>query len=90
MIESNNKKTFICISFYTADKKLCKYEKFFGEKSKKQDKIIQFRTLGQHTKNQDCPSKTRTVGMFTVKDRLIQAVFDIGHTSLGISKSNPC
>ena len=33
MIESNNKKTFICINFYTADKKLCEYEKFLGEKT---------------------------------------------------------
>ena len=29
MIESNNKKTFICVSFYTADGKLCKYENIF-------------------------------------------------------------
>ena len=29
MIESNNEKTFICVSFYTADEKLCEYEKIF-------------------------------------------------------------
>ena len=41
--------------FYTADEKLCEYEKFFGEKSKSQDKLIQFEIPEQH-KNQDCPS----------------------------------
>ena len=59
MIESNNKKTFIYINFYTADKKLCKYEKFLGEKSKNRAKLIQSGTPGQHTKNRDCPGKTR-------------------------------
>ena len=34
MKESNNeKKTFIRVSFYTADEKLCEYEKLFVEKS---------------------------------------------------------
>ena len=28
------------------------------------DKLIQSQTPGQHTKNQDCPGKTGTVGMF--------------------------
>ena len=51
MIESNNEKAFICISFYTTDKKLCEYEKFSGEKSKNRDKLIQSGTLGQHTIN---------------------------------------
>ena len=64
MIETNNEKTFICVSFCTADEKLCKYGNFFGEKSKNQDKLIQSRTPGQHTKNQGCPGKTGTVGMF--------------------------
>ena len=57
MIGSNNEKTLICISFYAADEKLCKYEKscekFVGEKTKNQDKLIQTRTAGQHTKNRD-------------------------------------
>ena len=38
---SNNEKSFICVSFYTADEKLCEYEKFFGEKPKNRDKLIQ-------------------------------------------------
>ena len=67
MIESNNEKTFICISFYTADKKLCEYEKFFGEKSKNRDKVIQSGTSDHHTKNWECPSKTGTVGMFAAQ-----------------------
>ena len=50
--------------FYTADKKLCQYEKFFGEKAKNQDKLIKSGTPGQHTKNRHCPGKTGTVGMF--------------------------
>ena len=29
MIESNNEKTFICLSFYTADEKLKEHEKCF-------------------------------------------------------------
>ena len=37
---------------------------FFGEKSKNWDKVIQSGTPGQHTKNQECSSKTKTVGMF--------------------------
>ena len=53
MIESNEK-TFICVSFYTADEKLCKYEQFFGEKSKNQDKLIQ-------SGHRDSIPKTRTV-----------------------------
>ena len=40
-IMKNNKKTFICVSFYTADEKLFQYEKFFGEKSKHRDNLIQ-------------------------------------------------
>ena len=64
MIELNKEKTFICISFNTADKKSCEYEKFFGEKSKNRDKLIQSGTPGQRTKNLDFPGKTRTVGMF--------------------------
>ena len=40
MIESNNEKTFIFVSFYTADEKLSEYEKNFGEKSKNRDKLI--------------------------------------------------
>ena len=63
MIESNNEKTFICVSFYTADGKLCEYEKFFGEKSKSRDKLIRSGTSGQHAKNRDCPGKTGIVGM---------------------------
>ena len=64
MIESNNEKIFICVSFYTADEKLCEYENFFGESSKTRDKLLQSRTLGQHIKNQDCPGKTETLGVF--------------------------
>ena len=30
MIESNNEKAFICVSFYTTDEKLCEYENFLG------------------------------------------------------------
>ena len=63
MIESNDE---IRVSFYTADEKLCKYEKVFGEKSKSQDKSVQSRTPGQHTENRDCPGKTGTVGMFAL------------------------
>ena len=62
--ESNNKKIFICVNFYIANEKLCEYEKVFGKKSKNRDKYIQSGTLGQHTKNRDCPGETRTVGMF--------------------------
>ena len=51
------KKTLICVSFYAADEKLCEYEKscekFVCEKTKNQDKLIQTRTAGQHTKNRD-------------------------------------
>ena len=64
MIELNNEKTFICVRFYTADGKLCEYEKFFGEKSKNRDKLIQSGTPEQHTKNRHYPGKTGTVGMF--------------------------
>ena len=41
------------------------YMKSFCEKYKNQDKLIQSRTLGQHTKNRDCSGKIGTVGMFT-------------------------
>ena len=64
MIVSTNEKTFICVSFYTADEKLCEYETSFGGKFKNQDKLIQSGTPGQHTKKQDCLGKARTVGMF--------------------------
>ena len=37
------------IRFYTADEKLCEYEKFIREKTKNRDKLIQSGTLGQHT-----------------------------------------
>ena len=64
MIEPSNEKTFICVSFYRADEKLCEYESFFAKKSKNRDKLIQSGTPGQHTKNRDCSGKTETVGMF--------------------------
>ena len=64
MIVSTNEKTFICVSFYTADEKLCEYETSFGGKFKNQDKLIQSGTPGQHTKKRDCLGKARTVGMF--------------------------
>ena len=54
----------INVRFYTADEKLCRYEHFFGKKYKNRDKLIQSGMSGQHTKNRDCPSKIRTVGMF--------------------------
>ena len=63
-MQSNNEKTFICVSFYSADEKLREYDVIFGEKSKTWDKLIQSRTPGHHTKNWDCPAKTGTVGMF--------------------------
>ena len=66
MTQLNNEKTFICISFYTADEKLCEYEKSFGEKSENPDKLIQSGTPVQHTKNRDSPGKTGTVGMFAL------------------------
>ena len=59
MIESNDEKTFICVSFYTVDEKLCEYEKNFGEKSKSRDKLLQFGTPGQHTKNLGLSRKNR-------------------------------
>ena len=54
---SNNEKTFICAS---------EYENFLVRNLKKRDKLTQSVTPGQHTKNRDCPGKTRTVGMFEV------------------------
>ena len=45
------KKTFICVSFYTSDEKLCKYQKTFGENSKNRNKVIQSGTPIQHSKN---------------------------------------
>ena len=48
--------------FYTAYERLCRYEHLFGKKYKNRNKLIQSGTLGQHTKNQDCPGKIRTVG----------------------------
>ena len=53
MLVSNNEKTFVCVNFYTVDKKLRRYENGFGEKSKNRDKLIQSVPLGQHTKNRD-------------------------------------
>ena len=58
------KKTFICISFYAAGEKSSECIRLFGEKSEKCDKLIQFGTPGQHTKNRDYSGKTGTVGMF--------------------------
>ena len=66
MTQLNNEKTFICVSFYTADEKLCEYEKSFGEKSQNSDKLNQSGTPGQHTENRDSPGKTETVGMFAL------------------------
>ena len=43
MIEPNNEKTFNYISFYTADEKLCDYEKIFGEKFKQPGQIDSIR-----------------------------------------------
>ena len=56
MIESNKEKN-ICVSFYTADEKLCKYDNFFSEKFENQNKLIQSETPGQHTRNWDCSSR---------------------------------
>ena len=39
---------------------------FFGEKSKNRDKLIQFRTLGQHTKNLDYPGKIEIVAILAI------------------------
>ena len=47
--------------FYTAGEKLSECEKFFGGKYKNRDNLIQSGTLGQPTRNRDCPSKTGTV-----------------------------
>ena len=55
MIESNNKK-IICVSFHTADEKLCKYENVSGEKSKNRDKLIQSATPEQQTKTETVPA----------------------------------
>ena len=60
------KKHFICVSIYTADKKLCKYEFFFCEKSKNRDKAIQSGTAEQHNKKRDYPSKIGTVAMLVI------------------------
>ena len=62
----SNDKKIICVSFYTADEKLCKYENFFGEKSKNRDKLIQSATPGQQTKNRDCSGKIGILGMYEV------------------------
>ena len=62
MIESNNKK-IICVSFHTADEKLCKYENVSGEKSKNRDKLIQSATPGQQTKNRDYTGNIGILGM---------------------------
>ena len=51
--------------FYTADNKLCNYKNYFSVKYKNRNKLIQSRTLGKHTKNQDCPGKIKTVGKFS-------------------------
>ena len=66
---SNNEKTFVCVSFHNADEKFCEYENFFVKKSKNWDKLIQSGIPGQHTKNRDCPGKTGTIGMFEVLTR---------------------
>ena len=50
--------------FYTANEKLCKYDISFDDRYKNCDKLIQSNTLGQHTKNWDCPGKIGTVWMF--------------------------
>ena len=55
------KKTFIYVIFYTAGEKLSECEKFFCEKYKNREKLIQSGTLEQPTKNRDCPSKTGIV-----------------------------
>ena len=65
MIESNNKK-IICVSFHTADEKLCKYENVSGEKSKNRDKLIQSATPEQQTKNRDCTSNIGILGRYEV------------------------
>ena len=52
----------INVWFYTAYERLCGYEHLFGKKYKNRNKLIQSGTLGQHTKNRDCPGKIRTVG----------------------------
>ena len=67
MIESNNEKTFISLSFYTADEKLKEHEKCFCVWSKNRDEFILSETPGQPTKNRDCSGKTGTVGMFAPK-----------------------
>ena len=53
MIESNNEKASLCVRFYTVDEKLCECKKFFVEKSKNWDRLIQYGTPGEHTKNRD-------------------------------------
>ena len=52
----SNDKKIICVSFYTADEKLCK----------NRDKLIQSATPGQQTKNRDCPGKIGILGMYEV------------------------
>ena len=63
------KKTFICVSFYTSDEKLCKYQKTFGENSKNRNKMIQSGTPVQHSKNWDFPGKTGKVGIFVLVNK---------------------
>ena len=55
MIESNNEKTFICVSFYTADEK-CEYEKYFHN--------LKPRSNCFNPGHWDNISKTRTLGVF--------------------------
>ena len=68
------KKTFISVSFYTADEKLCEYEKNFGEKSKNRDKSIQPGTPGQHTKIRDCPGKTGVDWIIAICIRIVMTL----------------
>ena len=51
------KKPFLCKFSHYAGEKLSGFEKCFGEKSKNQDKLIQSRIPGQHTKNRHLPAK---------------------------------
>ena len=77
MIESNNEKTFTCISFYNADKKLCEYEKFFGEKSKNQDKSIQSGTLKQKPQTMTVLAKPRQLECFSLVGTLVDTKINL-------------
>ena len=84
MIESNNEKRF-CVSFYAAGEQLNEDEKFFGEKSKNRDKLIQSGTSGQPTKNRDYSGKTRTVGMFALNHFPPYLQFELISTALRVN-----